>query len=214
MKNGKFNYLENDLTTFDGVWGVRKKNWVGTAIGAGLSVASSIIGGIQSANANAKAEAEMKAQNARNEAWYNRRYNEDYADTAAGQNLMRQAKDYANENWKKAHGAAAVGGGTDAAVAMAKEAGNRMVGNTLGNMAAADTQRKMNVDNIHHQQQNTYSNQQVALAQNRANNISQVASGASNALLQAGAAYDQYSGSAAVKNSTGAVADPNAKPQG
>lgn len=190
-------------TTFDGAFGVHHKHLIGSLIGAGLGVASSIIGGIASSRANARAEAEMLAQNARNEAWYQRRYNEDYADTAAGQNLIRQAKDYARENWKKAQGAAAVGGGTDAATAMAKEAGNKVIGNTLGNMAAQDTARKTNVDNIHNQQQQTHTAQQVALAQQRANSISQVAGSASSALMAAGTAFD-----GANAKST----DPNAKP--
>lgn len=173
-------------------FGFVPKELIGTLVGAGLSVASSVIGGMASAKANAKAEQEMKAQNARNNAWYNRRYNEDYLDTAAGQNLVRQAREYADKNWKRQQGAQAVGGGTDAATAMAKEAGNRMIGDTMANIASADVQRKDNVDRIHQQQENAYSQQQVALAQQKANNIAQVASGTSDAMMNAGSAYDTY----------------------
>lgn len=165
---------------------------IGTLIGAGLSVASSIIGGAASAKANREAEKEMQAQKARNDAWYNRRYNEDYLDTAAGQNIMREAKDFADRNWKKQQGAAAVGGGTDASVALAKEQGNRLVGDTLANVQAQDVRRKENVDNIHQNMENTYSQAQVNLAQQRANNIAQVASSASDAMLQGGTSYDSF----------------------
>ena len=127
------------------------KLWVISAIGAGVGLASSLIGGAKAAEAAREAEKKQKAQEARENAWYTRRYNEDYLDTAAGQNLVRRAKDYARENWKKAAGAQAVAGGTDAATAMAKEAGNRMVGDTIANIAAADSQRKANVDAQHRQ---------------------------------------------------------------
>lgn len=184
----------------DRVWGVKSKPIIGSLIGAGLGVASSIIGGMASRNANKKAEAELRAQNARNEAWYQRRYNEDYADTAAGQNLIRQAKDYANNNWKKAQGAAAVGGGTDASVALAKEGGNKVVGDTLANIAAQDTARKANVDAQHNQMQQNYSNQQVNLAQQRANSIAQVAGSTSDALMAAGSAFDGGSSKSTIPN--------------
>lgn len=194
------------VDSYTRAYGVEPKCIIPALIGAAVSVGSSVYGGIKSAQANRKAEAEMKAQNARNNAWYTRRYNEDYADTAAGQNLIRQAKDYANQNWKKAQGASAVGGGTDAATALAKEAGNKVVGDTLANISAQDTARKMNVDNIHHNDEKTYSAQQVALSQQKANNIAQVAGQTSDALMNAGIAFDGFnSGSTAsnVKASTG-----------
>lgn len=175
-------------------FGFVPKEFIGTAIGAGLSVASSVIGGIASAKATKRAEDEAKAQNARNNAWYTRRYNEDYLDTAAGQNLMRQAKEYADRNWKRQQGAQAVGGGTDAATAMAKEAGNKMIGDTVANIASADVQRKDNVDRIHLQQENAYSQQKQNFAMQNAQNVANVAGATSDALMQAGSAWDKASG--------------------
>lgn len=184
-------------------FGFKPKPIVGTLIGAGLSVASSVIGGLKSAQQNKKAEQEMKANHARQNAWYNRRYNEDYLDTAAGQSLMTRAKEYADQNWKRQQGAAAIGGGTDASTAMAKEAGNKMMADTMSNIASADVQRKQNVDNIHENMENQYSQGMVNLSQQRANNISQVASATSDALMKAGVAFD---GSSAEK-SAGVVPD-------
>ena len=169
------------------------KLWVISAIGAGVGLASSLIGGAKAAEAAREAEKKQKAQEARENAWYTRRYNEDYADTAAGQNLARRAKDYAKENWKKAAGAQAVAGGTDAATAMAKEAGNRMVGDTIANIAASDQARKAQVDDMHRQAQANFAQMDMAREQQRAQNITNAAQGASNAIMSAASAVDQAS---------------------
>lgn len=170
-----------------------RKEWIASAIGAGLGIASSIFGGVQASKAAREARRERERAEAREQAWYNRRYNEDYLDTAAGQNLVRRAKDYAKENWKKAAGAQAVAGGTDAATAMAKDAGNKMVGDTIANIAAADTQRKANVDNIHMQNEQRFSQQRQSEQLQRAQNITNAAQAASNAMMSIGGAVDQAS---------------------
>ena len=115
--------------------------WVGVALGA-LGAATSILGGLSSANAAERAEKLRQEQDAKNAAWFNRKYNESYIDTAAGRNAIRQAIDYGKRQTQRAEGAAAVTGGTDAAVAQAKESANRMVGDTIGDLAAQDTERK------------------------------------------------------------------------
>ena len=165
-----------------GGYSPRKKGWLGLAL-AGASLASSIWGGAQAAEQQRRAEAELRAEKARNDAWYNRRYNESYADTAAGQNMIRMAKDAAREQWRREAGAAAVAGGTDAAAAMAKEAGNRMVGNAVAQMAATDTARKDNVDAAYRAEKSRLTQQQIALDQQKAQNIAGVAGGVSDALM-------------------------------
>ena len=187
-------YVDKPLGTGIGeVVGVRPKLWIATAIGAGLGLASSLIGGAKASEAAKAAERRQREQEARERAWYNRRYNEDYVDTAAGQNLVRRAKEYARENWKKAAGAQAVAGGTDAATAMAKEAGNKMVGDTIANIAATDTARKTQVDNMHRQAEQNFSQMDINREMQRAQNITAAAQGASNAIMSVAGAVDQAS---------------------
>ena len=169
------------------------KLWIGAALGVAGGIASSLIGGNEAAKAARAAERRQREQEAREEAWYNRRYNEDYIDTAAGQNLVRRAKDYAKEQWKKAAGAQAVAGGTDAATAMAKDAGNKMVGDTIANIASTDQQRKAQVDNMHRQAEAQFAQMDMAREQQRAQNITNAASAASNAMMSIGSAVDQAS---------------------
>ena len=170
--------------------GTVRKEWIATAIGAGLGLATSLVGGSQAAKAARRAERRQRAQEAKENAWYNRRYNEDYVDTAAGQNLVRRAKEYAKENWRKAAGAQAVAGGTDAATQMAKDAGNKMVGDTIANIAATDQARKAQVDNMHRQTEAQFAQMDMNRELNRAQNITNAAQNASNALFSAGATLD------------------------
>ncbi len=175
----------------------RKKEWIGLAL-AGASLASSIWGGAQSRKAQKKAEDRLAAENAANEAWYKRRYNEHTIDTAGGQNMIRMAKDYARENWKRAAGAAAVGGGTDAEVAEAKAAGNKMVGDTIANIEAQDVVRKDGVDAAYRPRRAQFSQQQMGLDQQKAENITQAAAGVSNVLASAASYFDGSPGGGGV----------------
>ncbi len=186
----KWNFIINGAPlgsgNTSGGYAPRKKEWVSEALaGAGLasSLASTIFGGAAAARQQREAERRLAEEKARNEAWYNRRYNENYADTEAGQNMIRMAKEAAREQWRREAGAAAVAGGTDAAVAQAKEAGNRMVGNAVAQMAATDTARKDNVDAAYRAENSRLTQQQIALDQQKAQNIAGVAGGVSDALM-------------------------------
>ena len=171
----------------------RRKEWIATAIGVVGGLASSLIGGAKASEAARAAERRQRAQEAKENAWYTRRYNEDYADTAAGQNLVRRAKEFAKENWRKAAGAQAVAGGTAAATQMAKDAGNKMVGDTIANIAATDQQRKSHVDDLHRQAEAQFAQMDMNRELQRAQNITNAAQSASNAIMSAGAAVDQAS---------------------
>lgn len=165
----------------------RRKEWITAALaGAGLasSLASTIFGGASASKQQREAERRLAEEKARNDAWYNRRYNESYSDTSAGQNMIRMAKEAARENWKREAGAAAVAGGTDAAAAMAKEAGNRMVGDAIAKMAETDTARKDNIDASYRAENSRLTQQQIALDQQKAQNTAAVASGVSDALMK------------------------------
>ena len=149
-----------------------------------LGVGSSILGGVSSANAARRAERLRQEQDGKNAAWFKRKYNESYIDTAAGRNAIRQAQDFAKRQTQRAEGAAAVAGGTDAAVAQAKEGANKMIGDSIGNLAAQDTARKENAEATYQQQQENSTAWKMQTQQMRANAIAQAAQGASNALIQ------------------------------
>ena len=166
-----------------------KKEWVQLAAAA-IGLGASLLGGSQAAEANEAAMRAARAKKARDDADYTRRKYEDFSDTATGQNLLRRAEQFNKKNWRRAKGAQAVSGGTDAATQMQKDAGNQMMAETLSNMAAIGQQRQDRADDLKRQSDHAYTQQVMNYEQNRAQNISNAAGAASNAIMQAGSAFE------------------------
>lgn len=163
-------------------------NWVATAAALGLgalSAGTSVAGGLLSRSAAKKAARQVKYRRNAEKAWYDKEYNTDYIDTKAGQNLMRRAQEVQDKYVKRAEGAAAVGGGTDASVALAKENANKAVSDTIANVAAQDTARKQRVADQHLANNNVISAQSQQVEQSKADATAGAAQGASNAAASA-----------------------------
>lgn len=199
------NLVNRNLTAdaFGG-YAATPREWIATAVGAALAVGSSLWGGAKASNAANKVNKMIESEKANDNAWYRRRYNQRFADTAAGQEYRRQAMEVAGKIWKRADGARRVAGATDESAALAKEAGNKIVGDTIGGMAARDTQRQDAVDAQHRSIQHQLTQQQIGVEQQRAAQITNAAQNASNALISAGAYYD-----AAGAAKTGASQNPS-----
>ena len=162
-----------------------RKEFIAGILAAAGGLASTLIGGAASAAAERAAAARQRAEEAKENAYYNRRYNEDFIDKAAGQNLVRRAKDIYDRQIRHAQGAAAVGGGTDAAVQMAKDSANKAVGDTIADISAQDTARKESADAQHRAAESRFAQMDMQRESQRGQNIAQVASGLSNAVFQA-----------------------------
>ena len=163
-----------------------KKEWVLGALALAGGVASSLFGANKAKKAARRAAAENKYRTNAEKAWYDKNYNTDYLDTKAGQNLMRRAKEVQDEYVRKADGAAAVGGGTAASVAMAKESANKAMGDTIANIAAQDTSRKQHVEDAHLQNTQQLSRERQQIEQQKAQATSDAAQNASNAMFNFG----------------------------
>lgn len=163
-----------------------KKEWILGAAALAGGVASSLFGANKAKKAARRAQAENTYRTNAEKAWYDKNYNTDYLDTKAGQNLMRMAKEVQDEYVRKADGAAAVGGGTAASVAMAKEAANKAIGDTIANVAAQDTARKQHVEDAHLQNTQQLSRERQQIEQQKAQATSDAAQNASNAMFNFG----------------------------
>lgn len=163
-----------------------KKEWILGAAALAGGVASSLFGANKAKKAARRAQAENTYRTNAEKAWYDKNYNTDYLDTKAGQNLMRRAKEVQDEYVRKADGAAAVGGGTAASVAMAKEAANKAMGDTIANVAAQDTARKQHVEDAHLQNTQQLSRERQQIEQQKAQATSDAAQNASNAMFNFG----------------------------
>lgn len=171
-------------------FGVRPKEWITSAIGAAVGLGSTLFGASESAKKNNKARAERERNHITNSAILRRQRDEDMLDTAKGQNMIRQAREYADSNWKKAQGASAVGGGTDAATAMAKEAGNRVVGDTMANISAQNTAKQERAEHGMINENNQYTNAKANDLMQQGANIASTASAMGNAAMQLGAGLE------------------------
>lgn len=190
-----------------------KKEWVLGAASLALGVGSSLFGANKAKKAARRAQAENTYRTNAEKAWYDKNYNTDYLDTKAGQNLMRRAKEVQDEYVRKADGAAAVGGGTAASVAMAKEAANKAMGDTIANVAAQDTARKQHVEDAHLQNTQQLSRERQQIEQQKAQATSDAAQNASNAMFNFGVNQlgSELEGAKAVKTN---ALDSNGKPIG
>ena len=163
-----------------------KKEWVLGAASLALGIGSSLFGANKAKKAARRAQAENQYRTNAEKAWYDKNYNTDYLDTKAGQNLMRRAQEVQDEYIRKADGAAAVGGGTAASVAQAKESANKAMGDTIANIAAQDTSRKQHVEDAHLANTQQLSKERQQIEQQKAQNTSDAAQNASNALFNFG----------------------------
>ena len=86
---------------------------IGTLIGAGLGLASSIAGGIANRKARRKQEQMLAQQQRDNQAWYDRKYNEDPTKRADTVRLLTQMQEQIKNRNRAAKGRQAVMGGTE-----------------------------------------------------------------------------------------------------
>lgn len=170
---------------------VREKCWILPAAMAAVSVGSSIFGGSKSASANAEQRKFQNDQRASNNAWYKFQKNMKYADTSSGRRTMDVSRGVLESQNKQTAGTSAVGGASTAAVAAAKEKMNNAIANTAANLASVDTQRQMNADTAHRQDERSYYTGMANLEAQRQQNIATAASQASNGLISAASTLDK-----------------------
>lgn len=163
-----------------------KKEWILGAASLALGVGSSLFGANKAKKAARRAQAENQYRTNAEKAWYDKNHNTDYLDTKAGSNLLRRAQEVQDEYIRKADGAAAVGGGTAASVAQAKETANKAMGDTIANIAAKDTARKQDVEDTHLTNTQKLSMERQKIEQQKAEATSDAAQNASNAMFNFG----------------------------
>jgi len=165
---------------------------IGSLIGAGVGAATSIFGGISAAKAARKANRMLEQQKKDNQAWYDRRYNEDATQRADAQAILTQTMDNIRQRNRAAAGAAAVMGGTEESVAATKAANAGAMADAATQIAVAGANRKDNIENQYLATKNNINQQQVANQQQKAGNIAAATGSAAQAAMGAGAAVDAY----------------------
>lgn len=164
---------------------------IGTIIGAGLALGSAVYGGLKSASAARAQKREIANQEAKNNAWYERNYYQDYLNTSMAKSAMRRVEDSLDRRNRENQAQAVVTGATPEAIEARREGNEKVLSDTVGQLAARNDARKDSIDamNLHNQ-----------------NNISQQRLGQEQADEQGGAAFQQ-AGINALGSITSAAAD-------
>lgn len=119
---------------------------IGASVGAGLGVIGSIFGGISASKAAKKRKKAVENEMADNEAWYNRRYNEDATQRADAQRILNRTEDIIRNRNKAAAGTQAVMGGTDATAAATREANANALADATASIAEQGAAQKDNIE--------------------------------------------------------------------
>ena len=172
---------------------------LGTLIGAGLGLASSIAGGVANRKARRKQEQMIAQQQKENQAWYDRTYNADPTKRADTVRLLTQMQEQIKNRNKAAKGRQAVMGGTEDSTTAVKEANNKTLADTTSQIVAANDARKDNIEQQYRERKNQLQNQQMGLEAEKAADTANAVAGVAGTAANIAASLD--SGAGGVKKS-------------
>lgn len=162
---------------------------IGSILGAVGGLASGIFGGIKSAKAAREQQRLINEQEAKNNAWYNRNYYQNYMESSEAQAAMKRVENTLKKQNQEARATAAVMGSTPEAAVAQQQANNEILDNTATGLAAQATQRKAQVDAVNQQNQNAILNARLGQSQMNEQGGAQLMS---NGLGLIGSAFSMY----------------------
>lgn len=134
----------------------------------------------------------LDAQKAENQAWYNRRFNEDGTQRADAQRLLTNTQDLLRRQTKAAQGANAVTGASTEAVAAQKAANNQALASATSTIAAASDARKDNIEQQYQATNNALEDKQMQISRQKQNAITQAVQGVAGAADSIGGINDRF----------------------
>lgn len=154
---------------------------LGSAIGGALGIGGSIFGGISASKAMKRIKKNLEGQKSENEAWYNRRYNEDATQRADAQRILTLTNENIRNRNRQAAGTQAVMGGTEESVAAAKAANNEALAEATSQIAVNGERRKDAIESQYQAKKEDLNAQLNGLEQARAQGIAQAVQGVAQA---------------------------------
>lgn len=163
---------------------------IGTLIGAGLGLASSIAGGIANRKARKKQEQMLAQQQRDNQAWYDRKYNEDPTKRADTVRLLTQMQEQIKNRNRAAKGRQAVMGGTEDSTTAVKEATNKTLADTTSQIVSANEARKDAIEQQYQQNKRSIQGQQMQMEAEKSADTANVAAGVAGTAANIAATLD------------------------
>lgn len=169
---------------------------IGSLIGAGLGLVSSIAGGIANRKARRKQEQMLAQQLRENQAWYDRRYNEDPTKRADTVRLLTQMQEQIKNRNRAAKGRQAVMGGTEDSTTAVKEANNKTLADTTSQIVAANEARKDAIEHQYQQNKRSIQGQQMQMEAEKSADTANVVAGVAGTAANIAATLDAGMGGA------------------
>nr|WP_293486142.1 hypothetical protein [Prevotella sp.] len=169
---------------------------IGALIGAGLGLASSIAGGIANRKARRKQEQMLAQQQRENQAWYDRRYNEDPTKRADTVRLLTQMQEQIKSRNRAAKGRQAVMGGTEDSTTAVKEANNKTLADTTSQIVAANEARKDAIEQQYQQNKRSIQGQQMQMEAEKSADTANAVAGVAGTAANIAATLDAGTGGA------------------
>ena len=163
---------------------------IGALIGAGLGLASSIAGGIANRNSRRKQEQMLAQQQRENQAWYDRRYNEDPTKRADTVRLLTQMQEQIKNRNRAAKGRQAVMGGTEDSTTAVKEANNKTLADTTSQIVAANEARKDAIEQQYQRNKRSIQGQQMQMEAEKSADTANVVTGVAGTAANIAATLD------------------------
>jgi hypothetical protein len=149
-------------------------------LSAGLGLASSIYGGIKSAQANKEFENQINQQQSQADTFFNNRVNRDFMETNAAKSVVEQLRKRYLDQAKEIDSQTAVTGGTAEASIAAKGQVNENYNDVMSNVASQATGYQENAENNYQNQISDIAQQRMMLAEKKNQNTTNLmAAGAS-----------------------------------
>ena len=169
---------------------------IGELIGAGLGLASSIAGGIANRKARKKQEQMIAQQQKENQAWYDRKYNEDPTKRADTVRLLTQMQEQIKNRNRAAKGRQAVMGGTEDSTTAVKEANNKTLADTTSQIVAANEARKDAIEQQYQRNKRSIQGQQMQMEAEKSADTANVVAGVAGTAANIAATLDAGMGGA------------------
>ena len=163
---------------------------IGALISAGLGLASSIAGGIANRKARRKQEQLLAQQQRENQAWYDRRYNEDPTKRADTVRLLTQMQEQIKNRNRAAKGRQAVMGGTEDSTTAVKEANNKTLADTTSQIVAANEARKDAIEQQYQRNKRSIQGQQMQMEAEKSADTANVVEGVAGTAANIAATLD------------------------
>ena len=180
---------------------------IGALIGAGLGLASSIAGGIANRKARRKQEQMLAQQQRENQAWYDRKYNEDPTKRADTVRLLTQMQEQIKNRNRAAKGRQAVMGGTEDSTTAVKEANNKTLADTTSQIVAANEARKDAIEQQYQQNKRSIQGQQMQMEAEKSADTANVVAGVAGTAANIAASLDSGSSKAPKRPGVASLSD-------